>query len=85
MSSAPRHNERRKQLEGHIAKGEVPWNLELEEHPEKMLESYPYPMGQVSAVIHDIPLAKEIVDTMVNQAASILQYGATLVKTQAKL
>ncbi|KAJ3482155.1 hypothetical protein NLI96_g7170 [Meripilus lineatus] len=79
------HNERREQLEEHIAKGEVPWNLELEKHPEKMLESYPYPMGQVSAVINDILPAKKIVDNMVNQAATILQHGSTLVKAQAKL
>ena len=50
-----------------------------------MLESYPYPMGQVSAVINDILPAKKIIDNMVNQAATILQHGSTLVKAQAKL
>ena len=80
-----RHNEKRKQLDDHLAKGEVPWNVDLERHPEKILESYPYPMGEVAALIHDIPFAKTIVDDMVGQAAAILQRGVTLVKPQAKL
>mgnify|MGYP001336631169 CR=1 FL=1 len=42
-------------------------------------------MGRVAAVINEVLPAKVIVDNMVNEAAEILQRGASLVKVPAKL
>lgn len=37
-------------------------------------------MGRVAAVIHDVLPAKVIVEDMVNDAAAILERGASMVK-----
>jgi hypothetical protein len=42
-------------------------------------------MGRVSALIHDIQPAQQIVDNMVNQAAELLKRGNSLVQASAKL
>jgi len=68
-----------------LAQGKVPWNVELEQHPEKAIESYPYPMGQVAGIIHEILPAKTIVENMIRDAANIMQKSATLVRLDAKL
>ena len=44
----------------------------------------PWLMGRVSALIHDVPPAKVIVDDMVNDAARILQHNASLVKVNPR-
>ncbi|KIM90342.1 hypothetical protein PILCRDRAFT_812078 [Piloderma croceum F 1598] len=70
-----------------ISQGIVPHDKELEKHPEKSPEGRAWLMGRVSALIHDIQLAQEIVDNMVSQAAMLLQQGGSMVqhKSFAKL
>lgn len=66
------------------AKGVIPHYNELEKYPNKSLEGRPWLMGRVSALIHDVPPAKVIVDDMVNDAARILQHNASLVKVNPR-
>lgn len=42
-------------------------------------------IGKVAALINDVVPAQQIVDEMVSDAAKILQDGASLVSTKAKL
>ncbi|KAI0788870.1 2-nitropropane dioxygenase [Abortiporus biennis] len=79
------HNERKEELHKLLSEGKVPWNIELDAHPDKYMESFPYPMGQVCSMIHEILPAKTIVDTMAVEAAEILKNGGNLVKVEAKL
>ncbi|THV02541.1 2-nitropropane dioxygenase [Dendrothele bispora CBS 962.96] len=67
------------------SKGIVPVEWDLQQHPEKSMESRAWLMGRVAALIHDIPPAKDIVENMVNEAATLLQHGNSLVKSKAKL
>ncbi|KAF5351375.1 hypothetical protein D9758_008030 [Tetrapyrgos nigripes] len=62
------------------SKGIIPVEWDLQQHPEKSLESRAWLMGKVAAMIKDVPPAKDIVENMVNEAAALLQYGNTLVK-----
>jgi len=61
------------------SKGIVPYEHELQKHPEKSLEGRPWLIGRVAAVIHDVLPAKQIVDNMVNEAADMLQRGGSVV------
>ncbi|KAE9403493.1 2-nitropropane dioxygenase [Gymnopus androsaceus JB14] len=70
------------------SKGIIPVEWDAEQRPEifKNPESRAWLMGKVAALIKDIPTAKEIIETMVNEAAELLQYGSTLVvRNKAKL
>ncbi|KAK9390722.1 2-nitropropane dioxygenase [Lipomyces mesembrius] len=66
----------------------VPWELEQyeksgKEMPEIIEEySYPYLMGEVSAVINDVKPAKEIVDDMVAEAEAMLTRGQKFLKAR---
>jgi hypothetical protein len=42
-------------------------------------------MGEVAALIHDILPAKQVIDSMVNDAAEIMTRNAALVQVVAKL
>ncbi|KIR96370.1 2-nitropropane dioxygenase [Cryptococcus deuterogattii 2001/935-1] len=55
--------------------GKIPHDIELQKHPEKSLEGRPWLMGDVSALIHDVKPAKEIIDEMVSTAKQCLEYG----------
>lgn len=62
-----------------VSKGIVPFEHELQKHPEKFLEGRPWLMGRVASVIHDVLPAKQIVDNMVNEAVEMLQRGNSMV------
>ncbi|GLB40799.1 putative nitronate monooxygenase [Lyophyllum shimeji] len=66
------------------SKGIIPHTRELEKHPEKSIEGWPWIMGRVAALIDEVLPAKVIVDRMVTEAAEVLWHGASLVKTSAK-
>lgn len=66
------------------SKGIIPVNHELEKHPEKFMESKPWLMGRVSALIDDVLPAKTIIEKMVEDAANILLHGASLIKVHNK-
>jgi len=42
-------------------------------------------MGRVAALIDEVLPAQQIIDQMVSDAAKILEHGASLVSTKAKL
>ena len=67
------------------AKGIIPAEHELSEHPEKSLQARTFLIGRVSALIHDVLPAKVIVDEMVNDAARIIRGNAAKVRIGAKL
>ncbi|PFH50290.1 hypothetical protein AMATHDRAFT_48014 [Amanita thiersii Skay4041] len=66
------------------SKGIIPHYQELERHPEKFMESRPWLMGGVAALVNDILPAKTIIDTMVDEAARLLEYGNGLVTVRPK-
>lgn len=68
-----------------VAKGEIPHQVEVDKHPEKMMEGRMWLMGKVAAAIKDIKPAKEIVDELVTTAAKTLSHMNTLVMPRAKL
>ncbi|TFK86377.1 2-nitropropane dioxygenase [Polyporus arcularius HHB13444] len=68
------------------AQGKIPHEVELEKHPEKSMEGRMWLMGRVAGSIKDIRPAKDIVDELVNTAATSLQNATSLlVAPQAKL
>ena len=67
------------------AKGIIPNQHEVAKHPEKSVKAVTFMMGNVAALINDIPPAQTIVDNMVNDAAKILQDRSKLVSIRAKL
>lgn len=66
------------------SKGIIPHYHELEKDPSKSVPGRPWLMGRVSALIHEILPAKVIVETMVNDAAEIMERNASLVKVSPK-
>ncbi|GBE82370.1 2-nitropropane dioxygenase [Sparassis latifolia] len=68
------------------SQGKIPYMVDLEQHPEKFIESQRWLMGKVAGSINDIKPAKEIVDEMVATAAETLQNAyASMVPSRAKL
>jgi hypothetical protein len=82
----PRETNRADEIKELTSKGIIPVKKDLEEHPENLMESIVWPAGRVAAQIHDVLLAKEIVDNMMNDASDILIRNAALVNNhKAKL
>jgi len=79
------NNNRQAEIKELTSKGVLPVDEDLKAHPEKSLEARTFLIGRVSALINDVPPAKAIVDSMVNDAAKILQENARKVKVSAKL
>ena len=82
-----RETNRQAEIKELTSQGIVPHDKELEKHPEKSPEGRAWLMGRVSALIHDIQPAREIMDNMASQAAILLQQGSSMVqhKSFAKL
>ncbi|KDR80835.1 hypothetical protein GALMADRAFT_241305 [Galerina marginata CBS 339.88] len=76
---------RQKEIKELTSQGIIPVYKELEEHPEKSIEARPWLMGSVSSMIKEVLPAQTIVDSMVSQAAEILQRNGQLVKVSPKL
>lgn len=64
------------------SKGIVPHVQDIEQHPEKSMESRAWLMGNVAALIHDILPARTIIENMVHEAARLLEYGNGLIKVR---
>ena len=80
------NNNRQAEIKELTSKGILPYEHEMEKHPERAGPSTrPWLIGRVSALIHEVLPAKTIVDNMVNDAAKILTANANKVKVSAKL
>ncbi|KAF9454358.1 2-nitropropane dioxygenase [Macrolepiota fuliginosa MF-IS2] len=66
------------------AQGVIPHYRELEKDSSKSIPGRPWLMGRVAAMIHEVLPAKVIVESMVDDAAAILERGASLVKVSPK-
>jgi hypothetical protein len=78
-----RENNRQAEIKELTSKGIIPYNRELELHPEKSVESRSWLLGRVAALIHDVLPAQQIVDNMVNEASELLLRGGSLVQNRA--
>ncbi|KAG1795096.1 2-nitropropane dioxygenase [Suillus plorans] len=79
------NNNRQAEIKELTSKGIIPATWDIEQHPEKSLEARTFLIGRVAALINEVLPAQQIVDEMVSDAAKILQHGASLVSTKAKL
>ncbi|EKM81624.1 hypothetical protein AGABI1DRAFT_111903 [Agaricus bisporus var. burnettii JB137-S8] len=66
------------------SKGIIPHYQEVEKDPSKSIPGRPWLMGRVSALVNEVLPAKIIVDSMVNDAAAILEQNASLVKVSPR-
>lgn len=66
------------------SKGIIPHYQEVEKDPSKSIPGRPWLMGRVSALVNEVLPAKTIVDSMVNDAAAILEQNASLVKVSPR-
>ena len=82
---ARRNNNRQAEIKELTAKGILPYEHDLKEHPEKSLEARAWLIGRVAALIHEVLPAKQIVESMVNDAAQIMQTNAARLSVKAKL
>jgi NAD(P)H-dependent flavin oxidoreductase YrpB (nitropropane dioxygenase family) len=57
----------------------------LDQHPEISASTRMWLMGSVAGLIQDIKPAQQIVDSMVAEAATLLDQGRRMVKVQVKL
>lgn len=80
-----REKNRQDEMKGLLAKGVVPRNHDLEQHPERLQESQMYAMGLVAALIREILPAKTIVENMVEEAAVILHQRTARIQLRSKL
>lgn len=79
------NNNRQAEIKELTSKGIIPATWDIEQHPEKSLQARTFLIGRVAALINDVLPAQQIVDEMVSDAVKILQRGASLVSTKAKL
>jgi hypothetical protein len=79
-----RENNRQAEIKDLVSQGIIPHEKELHKHPEKSLEGRAWLIGRVSALIHEVLPAQQIVEAMVNEASELLQRGGSLVQS-AKL
>lgn len=76
-----RENNRQAEIKELTSKGIIPHEHEVENHPDQSIAGRSWIIGSVSALIHEILPAQKIVEDMVEEAANILQHGASLVKS----
>lgn len=79
------NNNRQKEIQELTSRGIIPWEHDIQQHPEKSLESRAWLIGRVAALIDEVLPAEKIVNEMVADAAKILTHGASLVTVKAKL
>ena len=78
------NNNRQAEIKELTSKGILPYEHDLEQHPEKSLESRTWLIGRVAALIDEVLPAKTIVERMVGDAARIMQENATRVSISVK-
>ena len=69
--------------------GTLPFSNEMKEYDEAdkdfdMVANLPLLMGQAAGNVHDVPTAKEIVDSMMSGAIEIINGSQALVTTSKK-
>ena len=79
------NNNRQAEIKELTAKGILPAEHDLQQHPEKSLEARAWLIGRVAALIDEVLPAKTIVENMVGDAARIMQEGAARVSVKHKL
>jgi hypothetical protein len=84
LNPVNRDRNRQAEIKELTSKGIIPHEHELEKHPEKSLQGRAWLMGSVSALINDVLPARVIVENMVEEAARVLQDGASLVKVNPR-
>ncbi|KAL4065346.1 2-nitropropane dioxygenase [Scleroderma citrinum] len=77
--------QRQQEISNLLSRGKIPHEVELEKHPERLLEGQRWLMGKVAGSINDIKPAKVIIDEMVHLAAASLKNAASLIVHKAKL
>jgi NAD(P)H-dependent flavin oxidoreductase YrpB (nitropropane dioxygenase family) len=70
---------RQQEIKELTQKGIIPHEGELQKHPEKSLEGRPWLIGKVASRVDKILTAKEIVDSMVEEAVGRIKVGNSLV------
>ncbi|KAG8941558.1 hypothetical protein FRC00_012282, partial [Tulasnella sp. 408] len=68
---------RQEEMKTLLAKGIIPAEKDIEEHPERSAESRRWLLGKVAGLIHEILPAREIVERMVEEAADKLSLAQT--------
>jgi len=76
-------NNRQAEIRELTMQGIIPHDYELQKHPEKSLEGRAWLIGRVSALIHEVLPAQQIVDNMVNEASELLHRGGSLVQRKS--
>ncbi|KIK92530.1 hypothetical protein PAXRUDRAFT_13174 [Paxillus rubicundulus Ve08.2h10] len=79
------HDNRQEEIKELTSKGIIPADHDLEQHPEKSVQSRAWLIGRVAALINDVLPAQKIVDNMVSDAVKILQQNASFVTIRSKL
>lgn len=79
-----REKNRQAEIKELTSKGIIPHEEEMRNHPEKSLQGRTFLIGRVAALIHDVPSAKEIVESMVDDAAQIIQERAASIQISGK-
>lgn len=85
ISTVDRNENRAQEIKELTSNGIIPHEHELQKHPEKSVEGRSWLMGRVAAMIQEVLPAKQIVDSMVSDAAQILQANASKVRVGPKL
>jgi NAD(P)H-dependent flavin oxidoreductase YrpB (nitropropane dioxygenase family) len=76
---------RRNEIDQLVAQGKIPYEVDVQAHPEKSPQARMWLMGKVAASINDIKPAKAIVDELVTTAAKTLRNASNLVNPKVKL
>ncbi|KAG9043116.1 hypothetical protein FS837_009975 [Tulasnella sp. UAMH 9824] len=68
---------RQEEMKTLLAKGIIPAEKDVEEHPERSAESRRWLLGKVAGLIHETLPARQIVESMVDEAADKLSLAQT--------
>ncbi|KIJ04552.1 hypothetical protein PAXINDRAFT_104129 [Paxillus involutus ATCC 200175] len=79
------HDNRQEEITELTSKGIIPVDHDLEQHPERSVQSRAWLIGRVAALINEVVPAQKIVDDMVSEAVKILQQNASFVTIRSKL
>lgn len=85
LTRCARNFNRQDEIKELTAKGIIPHEHELQNHPEKHGKGITFLSGRVAGLIPDVLPAQMIIDNMVNEAAAIIQGNAAKVHVKAKL
>ncbi|KAG9010700.1 hypothetical protein FRB90_007691 [Tulasnella sp. 427] len=75
---------RQDEMKDLLSQGVIPAEKDIEEHPERSLESRRWLLGKVAGLIHEVRPARDIVEDMIKEAAERLS-SAQIHVTQSRL